>query len=306
MSHFVCPSCQHESDIFGKGGGETLAARAVAAVPRPDPDLRADSRRRRHGVPISIGEPDRRRPRAPSAGGRAGWRRSCRSRATSGTIPLTVGRVDRSHHGAVSARPRVIAGPLGCASRVCLMSCGAAGAEPPMPRPTTMKAIVAIVSGDPGAARRRQDSTASRRRRRRIAARGRALGDAGRADGEGRARARRDRARPEGRARGVRAAHVTTLSSPRAQARGLRVPDQVGRRSSVAILSGCVTRSWLAEVVAASRTGRTRTSDNRRDCRRRPCSNAASFKASLDAVGRRISADTSVHPISTRSTTAST
>ena len=25
MSHFVCPGCQMESDIFGKGGGETLA-----------------------------------------------------------------------------------------------------------------------------------------------------------------------------------------------------------------------------------------------------------------------------------------
>src|SRR3990172_6789514 len=25
MSHFVCPSCRHESDIFGKGGGEALA-----------------------------------------------------------------------------------------------------------------------------------------------------------------------------------------------------------------------------------------------------------------------------------------
>ena len=25
MSHFVCPSCEHESDIFGKGGGENLA-----------------------------------------------------------------------------------------------------------------------------------------------------------------------------------------------------------------------------------------------------------------------------------------
>ena len=25
MSHFVCPTCRHESDIFGKGGGETLA-----------------------------------------------------------------------------------------------------------------------------------------------------------------------------------------------------------------------------------------------------------------------------------------
>src|SRR5262249_28653757 len=25
MSHFICPECRHESDIFGKGGGETLA-----------------------------------------------------------------------------------------------------------------------------------------------------------------------------------------------------------------------------------------------------------------------------------------
>ena len=25
MSHFACPSCHEESDIFGKGGGETAA-----------------------------------------------------------------------------------------------------------------------------------------------------------------------------------------------------------------------------------------------------------------------------------------
>ena len=25
MSHFICPTCRHESDIFGKGGGEALA-----------------------------------------------------------------------------------------------------------------------------------------------------------------------------------------------------------------------------------------------------------------------------------------
>ena len=30
MSYFVCPSCRHESDIFGKGGGEALADRAGA------------------------------------------------------------------------------------------------------------------------------------------------------------------------------------------------------------------------------------------------------------------------------------
>ena len=48
MSHFVCPGCQMESDIFGKGGGETLAARSVAALYRPDPDLRTDSSGRRY------------------------------------------------------------------------------------------------------------------------------------------------------------------------------------------------------------------------------------------------------------------
>ena len=41
MSHFVCPTCRHESDIFGKGGGEMLAT-SSASVPRSSADLRAD------------------------------------------------------------------------------------------------------------------------------------------------------------------------------------------------------------------------------------------------------------------------
>ena len=48
MSHFVCPSCRHETDIFGKGGGETLAHDLNAPVPRAHSDLRADPRGRRH------------------------------------------------------------------------------------------------------------------------------------------------------------------------------------------------------------------------------------------------------------------
>ena len=59
MSHFVCPSCRHESDIFGKGGGESAGDGAVGAVPRPGPDLRADPRSA--ATPAcrsSIGEPD--------------------------------------------------------------------------------------------------------------------------------------------------------------------------------------------------------------------------------------------------------
>ena len=44
MSHFVCPNCGHESDIFGNGGGEALATEMSRAVPRPHSALPADSR----------------------------------------------------------------------------------------------------------------------------------------------------------------------------------------------------------------------------------------------------------------------
>jgi len=58
MSHFVCPDCGHESDIFGKGGGERLAAELevpfLGRVPLYEPiRVGGDS-----GVPIVIGEPD--------------------------------------------------------------------------------------------------------------------------------------------------------------------------------------------------------------------------------------------------------
>jgi ATP-binding protein involved in chromosome partitioning len=58
MSHFVCPSCEHESDIFGKGGGEVLAqelsAPFLGRIPIYEPiRIGGDT-----GVPICIGEPD--------------------------------------------------------------------------------------------------------------------------------------------------------------------------------------------------------------------------------------------------------
>ena len=58
MSHFVCPSCSHESDIFGKGGGETLAQELsvpfLGRVPIYEPiRVGGDT-----GVPIAIGEPN--------------------------------------------------------------------------------------------------------------------------------------------------------------------------------------------------------------------------------------------------------
>ena len=57
MSYFVCPDCQHESDIFGRGGGEKLAADLtvpfLGGIPLYEPVRRGGD----EGVPIVIGEP---------------------------------------------------------------------------------------------------------------------------------------------------------------------------------------------------------------------------------------------------------
>jgi ATP-binding protein involved in chromosome partitioning len=58
MSHFVCPSCAHESDIFGKGGGERLALDLgvpfLGSVPIYEPiRVGGDT-----GVPIVVAEPE--------------------------------------------------------------------------------------------------------------------------------------------------------------------------------------------------------------------------------------------------------
>jgi ATP-binding protein involved in chromosome partitioning len=58
MSHFVCPACSHESDIFGKGGGENLANEMsvpfLGRIPIHEPiRIGGDT-----GVPITIGEPN--------------------------------------------------------------------------------------------------------------------------------------------------------------------------------------------------------------------------------------------------------
>jgi ATP-binding protein involved in chromosome partitioning len=57
MSHFVCPTCRHESDIFGKGGGESLASELsvpfLGRIPIYEPiRVGGDT-----GVPITVGEP---------------------------------------------------------------------------------------------------------------------------------------------------------------------------------------------------------------------------------------------------------
>ena len=57
MSHFVCPTCHHESDIFGKGGGEMLAEELsvpfLGRIPLYEPIRRGGDT----GVPIVVGEP---------------------------------------------------------------------------------------------------------------------------------------------------------------------------------------------------------------------------------------------------------
>lgn len=58
MSHFVCPSCAHESDIFGKGGGEGLADELevpfLGRIPIYEPiRIGGDT-----GVPVTIGDPE--------------------------------------------------------------------------------------------------------------------------------------------------------------------------------------------------------------------------------------------------------
>jgi ATP-binding protein involved in chromosome partitioning len=57
MSHFVCPTCRTESDIFGKGGGETLATDMsvpfLGRIPIYEPiRVGGDT-----GIPIVVGEP---------------------------------------------------------------------------------------------------------------------------------------------------------------------------------------------------------------------------------------------------------
>jgi ATP-binding protein involved in chromosome partitioning len=57
MSHFECPGCGHESDIFGRGGGEALADEMsvpfIGRVPLYEPVRRGGDT----GVPIVVGDP---------------------------------------------------------------------------------------------------------------------------------------------------------------------------------------------------------------------------------------------------------
>jgi ATP-binding protein involved in chromosome partitioning len=57
MSYFVCPSCRHESDIFGRGGGERLAEEMdvpfLGSIPISEPLRKGGDT----GVPIMLADP---------------------------------------------------------------------------------------------------------------------------------------------------------------------------------------------------------------------------------------------------------
>jgi ATP-binding protein involved in chromosome partitioning len=67
MSHFVCPECAHESDIFGAGGGEQLAEELsvpfLGRIPLYAPVRTGGDA----GVPIVVGDPESAAARALAA-----------------------------------------------------------------------------------------------------------------------------------------------------------------------------------------------------------------------------------------------
>jgi ATP-binding protein involved in chromosome partitioning len=89
MSHFVCPNCGHESDIFGKGGGEQLAAEMslpfLGRIPLSEPVRSGGD----SGVPIVVGDPDSPASRALMAAAERVAQQVSIASYTKRAIPLT-------------------------------------------------------------------------------------------------------------------------------------------------------------------------------------------------------------------------
>jgi ATP-binding protein involved in chromosome partitioning len=58
MSHFVCPNCHHESDIFGRGGGQQLAEQLGVAFIGHIPIYQPIREGSDNGVPLVLSEPN--------------------------------------------------------------------------------------------------------------------------------------------------------------------------------------------------------------------------------------------------------
>src|SRR6187401_2519791 len=57
MSHFVCPSCNHEADIFGRGGGEQMAEQLGVAFIGRIPIYQPIREGGDSGVPLMVSDP---------------------------------------------------------------------------------------------------------------------------------------------------------------------------------------------------------------------------------------------------------
>ncbi len=92
MSHFVCPSCHHEADIFGAGGGERMAADLnipfVGRIPIYQPIREGGDA----GVPLMISEPESPAARAFMAAAERTAAQVSIASYNRPTIPLTVVR----------------------------------------------------------------------------------------------------------------------------------------------------------------------------------------------------------------------
>jgi ATP-binding protein involved in chromosome partitioning len=89
MSYFVCPNCSHEADIFGRGGGEQMAADLkvpfLGRIPIYQPIREGGDT----GVPLMIGEPDAPAARAFMAAAEQTAAQVSIASYTRPTIPLT-------------------------------------------------------------------------------------------------------------------------------------------------------------------------------------------------------------------------
>jgi ATP-binding protein involved in chromosome partitioning len=92
MAYFACPSCQHESDIFGHGGGEAMATELgvpfLGRVPIYQPIREGGDT----GVPLMVSEPDSPASRAFMAAAERTAAQVSIASYSRPTIPLTVVR----------------------------------------------------------------------------------------------------------------------------------------------------------------------------------------------------------------------
>jgi ATP-binding protein involved in chromosome partitioning len=92
MAYFTCPSCQHESDIFGHGGGEAMATELgvpfLGRVPIYQPIREGGD----SGVPLMVSEPDSPASRAFMAAAERTAAQVSIASYSRPTIPLTVVR----------------------------------------------------------------------------------------------------------------------------------------------------------------------------------------------------------------------